>query len=417
MLSHRYPGLSLFDHPDHLHLGETALSNVSAPLALAQTLHYREEFRRGRRSKGVSGAQTSGRSCATKPLVLEISGPLVLVRTVTSHQGRPRAPAALLTDTYQPMPQPRQPSPRITIALCTYNGARWLKEQLNSYLAQTDVEWALWVSDDGSTDATRDILERFAADHGARRQIRIVDGPRQGPAANFLSLLCHPDLPPHPVALSDQDDVWLPCKLSQALTRLDRLEGRDGPTVYCAQSMRVTVDLTPIGPSRIPQGPFRFGNALVQNVISGHSAVLNPAGLALVRAAGPQLDLPFHDWWLYLLISGAGGTVIVDDAVTVLYRQHEGNLMGANRGPRAALARAVILMRGEFRGWTQANAAALGRCELLLTAEAAGLLREHAQSTARWGMPRMLLLHRLSIRRHSYSGTAALYLAAALGRV
>lgn len=307
-----------------------------------------------------------------------------------------------------------QPRPRITIALCTYNGARWLGQQLDSYLAQTDLEWALWVSDDGSTDATRDILARFAADHGARHPVRILDGPREGLAANFLSLLCNPDLPLDPVALSDQDDVWQPGKLARALAQLD---GQDQPAVYGSQSLHVTDDLTTIGPSRMPLGPFGFGNALVQNVISGHSAVLNPAGLALVRAAGPQPGLPFHDWWLYLLVSGAGGAVIVDDAVTLLYRQHGDNLMGAHRGPRAVQARALMVLRAEFRGLMQANVAALGRCETLLTAEVAALLREYTQSPARWGLPRVALLRRLGIRRQRRTSTAALYLAAALGRV
>ena len=148
--------------------------------------------------------------------------------------------------------------PPITVLLACYQGAGHLRAQLDSLAAQDHRDWALWVSDDGSTDGTREIVTAFRSAHPGH-EIRLLDGPRRGAAANFLSLMCHPDLPETHVALADQDDLWYPHKLDHALRALSHL---DGPAVYSAQSRHVAGDGTPLGLSRGHSGPPSFGNAL-----------------------------------------------------------------------------------------------------------------------------------------------------------
>jgi len=303
-----------------------------------------------------------------------------------------------------------RPPLRVTIALCTRNGAAHLGAQLDSYVAQSHVDWDLWVSDDGSDDATRDILETFAQQHGGGRTIRIIDGPQQGVAANFLSLLCHPELPAQPVALSDQDDVWLPEKLALGLRDL----GGAAPRLYGAQSVHVDEHLTPIGRS-LGGGIAGFGNALVQNIVSGHSAMMNTAALALVRAAGVPSGIPYHDWWLYQLITGAGGDVVMRPDEVLLYRQHGTNAMGSHQGPRAALTRLGQLFGATFGGWVAANTAALRKCETVLNPTARTVLSD-LQGYKR-GPARLRIFRRHAIIRQGRLGTAALYLAVLLGRV
>ena len=106
----------------------------------------------------------------------------------------------------------------VTIVMATRNGAAHLAEQLDSIARQTHADWSLFVSDDGSTDDTKRILADFARSH----PVTVVDGPRKGAAANFLSALCHPDLPLGTIALADQDDIWLPGKLARGLGRRRR---------------------------------------------------------------------------------------------------------------------------------------------------------------------------------------------------
>ncbi|MFC6643288.1 MULTISPECIES: glycosyltransferase [Sulfitobacter] len=303
-------------------------------------------------------------------------------------------------------------TPLLTIALCTFNGAAYLREQLDSYLVQNHTHWQLWVSDDGSNDATLDILQEFDRRHGNRHPVRVIKGPGQGVATNFMSLLCHPEFPTGPVALSDQDDVWLDHKLTRAIAQIQDYEGL---VIYGAQSLHVDNTLRAIGRSRTLGSRPSFGNALVQNVISGHSCVLSAEALELVRRAGVPMGVPYHDWWLYLLISGAGGQVIVDDATALLYRQHDSNLMGAHRGQRARITRARQVLRSEYGNWVGANAAALATRAQLLDPMARQILENFREPAA--GPTRIAQLRRLGIARQGRLGTACLYAAAALGRL
>lgn len=306
----------------------------------------------------------------------------------------------------------------LTILLCTYNGGAALQPQLESYLAQDSRDWALWVSDDGSTDGTRERLQAFRRAHGQAHEIRLLDGPGQGAAANFLSLLCHPDLPPGMVAISDQDDVWLPHKLARARAELARAEAQTPgqALLYGAQSLHVDNALRVIGHSRTRGARPSFHNALVQNVISGHSAVLNPAALALVRRAGVPAGVPFHDWWLYMLITGAGGRAIVDDETVLLYRQHGENVMGAHEGLRARLERLRLVAGRGYGAWIEANLRALSHQAGLLSPEARRVLLALRLSRSRRGLRRIALLRKLGIHRQSRFGTACLYIAGLYGR-
>lgn len=310
------------------------------------------------------------------------------------------------------MTHPASASP-VLILMATLNGAAHLQAQLDSIAAQTWQNWSLWVSDDGSQDATRTILEKFGETH----PLRLIEGPRQGSAAaNFLHLLCHPDLPTdRPIALADQDDIWLPEKLA---TGLAALSGQKGPALYGAESHLVSDTLAIRSTSTAHGAQPCFANALVQNLFSGHTSILNPQALALVRRAGPQPDVPFHDWWLYLLISGAGGTLCLDPRPMALYRQHAGNALGARQGIGGGLSRLASLDRGDFRRWSEANRTALARVAPLLTPTAQSTLAAlTAPDVPRAGLARLRLFRKLGLIRSSRLGTAALWAAAALGRV
>ena len=301
--------------------------------------------------------------------------------------------------------------PGVTILLASYQGAKHLAGQLDSIRAQDHAKWALWVSDDGSTDGTREIIEAFRRETPTH-DIRLVQGPRRGAAANFLSLMCHPDLQPGHVALADQDDLWYPHKLRHALMAL---MPHEGPAIHSAQSRHVDTQGHPLGFSRAHSGPPSFGNALVQNRVAGHCAVLNPAALALVRAIGP-VEVPFHDWWLYLLVTGAGGTITVSPEVVLDYRQHRENVLGAHRGLPARLARVTMVLDSTYRDWQAQNHRALTLARPFLTPAARELMDAFDAAPAR-GINRARTQARLGLTRDRLSSTTILRLAALLGRV
>lgn len=297
--------------------------------------------------------------------------------------------------------------PAFTVLMATRNGAAHLPAQLASLAAQSHSGWRLWVSDDGSTDATRALVQDFGRDH----DVRLIDGPKRGAAANFMHLLCHPDLPRGPVALSDQDDIWLPDKLARAGAALARARA---PVLYGAGSIHMGADGAARGTSPDwPRGP-SFENALVQNVVSGHSTALNAAALDIVRQAGVPRGIAFHDWWLYQLMTGAGAQVVLDAHPVLHYRQHDGNVMGSFRGPLARLRRLGLMLDGTFGGWMATNMAAL-QATGVLTPAAKTVLETILNASS--GPARARALRRTGVHRQGRADTAALYAVAALGRI
>lgn len=316
-------------------------------------------------------------------------------------------------------------SPPVLILMASYNGADWIAAQLRSIAAQDYPNWALWVSDDGSRDATRQIVAEFAAARAGKNPVQLVEGPRAGSAgANFLNLLARPDLPLTPktlVAFADQDDLWYPMKLRRGVEVLAHAKGA---ALYGAQSRHIDALGRPTGGrSRHPAttGPAAapgcypspsLGNLLVQNLVSGHSAMLNPLGLRLARAQGWDPALPFHDWWLAQLIAASGGELLIDRSTMLDYRQHGGNTLGEPLGLGAFGQRLGLLRRRHYAQWIRANLSALARADL--TPEARALIGE-MQSLPEAGLGRLLGFRRLGLHRQSRAGSYALWASALLG--
>lgn len=298
--------------------------------------------------------------------------------------------------------------PAVLILMATRNGARFLPEQLDSIAAQEGCDWALHVGDDGSRDATRALVADFAArqtaHHMARhpgRDIRLHAGPGRGMAANFLTLLARPDLPlgPHThVAFADQDDIWLPDRLARGF----RLLGGTGTVPAICAATSLPVDARGRVGRRPPpsRGPVTLAQTMVQNRFPGHALLLNPAAVALARAAGVP-EVPFHDWWLALLVLACGGQALCDAAPGLHYRQHRGNLLGARGTPAGILRRVRKVAGGDWGRWIAANRTALEAAAargLPLTDAARQLLAALATAPPR-GHARAATFARLGIHR------------------
>ncbi len=268
----------------------------------------------------------------------------------------------------------------MAIVLGMFNGAPFLRDQLESIGRQTHRNWTLHIRDDGSRDDSIDVAKCFAATMPGR-DIRIDRGAHRGFARNFLTLLGAVPMDADAVAFCDQDDVWLPGKLTHALTQLARIPaGR--PALYCGRTILTDRALSaPIGASPEFTRPPSFRNALVQNIAGGNTMVMNRAALDLARvSADYRGPVPAHDWFIYQLVTGADGTVIYDRAPQVLYRQHGGNLIGANQGMMARLKRLAALSERPVARWSDQNLDALGAISPLLTPENRDILRRFRDS-------------------------------------
>jgi glycosyltransferase involved in cell wall biosynthesis len=236
-------------------------------------------------------------------------------------------------------------TPHIAVLLSTYNGAPWLAAQLDSLAAQEGVDVEVFARDDGSGDATCEVLARYA--DRWPRLAEAPSGPNLGPAMSFLALLAAAPDGFDGYALCDQDDVWPPQKLARACRAL---AGADGPALYCSQVMCVDADLGPLGPAPVKDDP-RFEHLLFENIAFGVTVVMNAAAAQLVRSRPPERGVIMHDWWCALVVS-AFGEVIYDPEPGVLYRQHGGNEIGQDVSRIAELPRqARRLWRAPGRFW------------------------------------------------------------------
>lgn len=308
-------------------------------------------------------------------------------------------------------------APHVAILLATYNGGSNLKEQLNSFAAQDHTNWSLIVSDDCSTDDTRKTLQDFAAEG---HPVTILDGPKEGAAANFMSLLRRfSDHVPNGawVAFSDQDDVWLADKLSRSVRALTDLEDAT-PALYCSRTWITNDDLQGRRLSVPRPRPLGFRNALVQNVASGNTILLNAAGAELVEAAAQQTGkVVVHDWWTYQILAGVGGNLVHDDEPTLLYRQHDGNEIGANDNAKARLARIRMLLSGHFAEWNRMNANALSHSAHLFTSENQLLLADFKKILNMRRRYSWRVLKRMKLYRQTSASSFALWVALMLRRL
>ncbi len=215
--------------------------------------------------------------------------------------------------------------PEVVVLLSSYNGEKYIQQQIDSILAQQGVSVRLFVRDDGSKDGTPALLAQLAREHA---NIQFTLEENVGLVRSFFRLLERADARCEFFAFADQDDVWLPEKLSNAVAML-RANDLAQPLMYCARVEYVDAVLNHLAYSpRYDQHRIGFGNALVQNIATGCTIVLNRAARDRIISNLPEKCL-VHDWWMYMVVS-AFGKVVYDDRPSMKYRQHGGNVIGAS---------------------------------------------------------------------------------------
>lgn len=209
------------------------------------------------------------------------------------------------------------------VLLSTYNGAAFIERQLISLLSQEYSPLSIIVRDDGSVDETAEIVGKYQRRYD---NILFVAGSNIGVTSSFFSLLRMAPQDSQYFAFCDQDDEWAKDKISRAISMLG--QAKDVPRLYCSRLEIVDQDLKYLGLSAIPKRGPSLGNALVQNIVTGCTAVFNDAARRLAIRSEPDTTRIFmHDWWMYLLVS-AMGEVVYDPTPSIKYRQHASNVVG-----------------------------------------------------------------------------------------
>lgn len=218
----------------------------------------------------------------------------------------------------------------VVVLMSTYNGEKYLNEQLSSIFSQKDVVLKLIVRDDGSQDSTISILMEFRKQYP--NMIEIIQGENIGWKKSFFALAeyaarKYSDY--HYFAFADQDDIWLPEKLSKAVKRIESLP--KGPRLYCS-NLFFYKNGENLGKIRKYQPKFTYKKCLVRNYATGCTMVFNNELLKLVSRGLPTIQVA-HDYWFFQ-IAVLCGSVYIDDESYILYRQHENNQIGCKSGWR-----------------------------------------------------------------------------------
>lgn len=303
----------------------------------------------------------------------------------------------------------------VAILMCTYNGESFLREQLDSIGRQSFRNWTLYVSDDSSADSTRDILNEYQHCWG-RSRLRIFDGPCQGFAKNFISLLKRPEVQARYFAFSDQDDVWYDDKIERGVGRLLSLPEQK-PALYCSRTRLIDEKGKPIGHSPLFSRPPSFQNALVQSLAGANTMLINQAAREVLLKVPESATVVAHDWLAYLLVSACCGSAFYDPGATLDYRQHGRNIIGANASYKDRFLRIRKMLSGRFVEWNDANLEILKACSQLMSQEARATL-EHFEAGRNLGLRRRLHeFYKAGIYRQTLAANLSLIAAACFGKI
>lgn len=232
--------------------------------------------------------------------------------------------------------------PKIAVLLSTFNGGRFLGDQLDSILSQNYSNFVIVVRDDGSSDDTLDILSSYMAQQPDKFHLETADKANRGARGSFSYLIEYVlanreqlGLEPAYMMFCDQDDIWYDSKMQTQVSAMLAAESGDNsvPVLIHSDLQVVSENHEIIAESLIRfQGleieRNRFINLVISNLVTGCTVLINQS---LAEKSVPVPDRAImHDWWLAMVATAFGKLVLLDSPL-VHYRQHEANTIGAKQ--------------------------------------------------------------------------------------
>jgi len=239
-------------------------------------------------------------------------------------------------------------NPKILVILAAYNGSKWIVHQIDTVLRQENVFVNLYISDDGSIDNTIDILNKY---YGSNNLVSIRKNQLNSGSAglNFISSIRVADVSGYDyVAYCDQDDTWNPHKLSIAVESLEKTDSQgysssvlafwpDGSEKLLTQSINI-----------------RKADFLFEGAGQGCTFVIRAEGFKKLQDFCNKnyaliANFHFHDWLTYLLFRVWGFKWFFDQQISLKYRQHSSNDIGARKGFLGVSKRISLIRSGWYR--------------------------------------------------------------------
>ncbi len=243
---------------------------------------------------------------------------------------------------------------RVAVIIAFYNGNEYIEEQLKSIFSQTHKNIKIFIFDDNSKNSFNRNLNSI--NHEKISEISIIKRKNNiGYAKNFLYGINDIDKDFEYYAFCDQDDIWEKNKIEIALKSCE-IKNSKKPILFFSRTSYYNLDCSKkLGSSKNHKKQPSFKNALVQNIAGGNTIVMNKKSKDLLCNTISENQYTAHDWWSYLVISGANGELIFSQKKTVRYRQHKKNLVGLNNSIKEKLKRLTYFFSGEYKIWCDIN--------------------------------------------------------------
>ncbi|WP_313097155.1 glycosyltransferase family 2 protein [Empedobacter sp.] len=231
----------------------------------------------------------------------------------------------------------------VAILLSTYNGEKFLQEQLDSILNQTFNDWKLYIRDDGSLDNTLNILNEYYLKFPNKIEIINNSGEYNlGAAKSFIKLLQRVEA--NYYMFCDQDDYWLSNKIELMFNKMKVLEEKSNSIPILINSDLFVVDskLNILNESfwkYTNLDPYKISIEFLEvtNCVTGCATFFNKKARDIAIKDIEDIDIIMHDYWLPICIKGVNGLIYPIKDRTIYYRQHDNNVIGAGNGKMSSL--------------------------------------------------------------------------------
>ncbi len=244
----------------------------------------------------------------------------------------------------------------VDILIPTYNGAKYLKTQLDSILNQSYPNWRILIRDDGSTDGTLGIIQDWKCSNPGKLFLFEDRDKGLGVSQSFGRLLTESTAPY--VMFCDQDDFWDSEKIKKSLDKIQAEENNGGgiPLMVCTDLEVVDSELNSISKSfwrdrkDSPQILEDFEKLIAHSVVTGNTIMLNRAAVKL--AVPIKTDFFLYDQWISIKVARYGKILFIDEAL-VKYRQHSSNVLGSFKVSKGYLMRKIKFIPYYIKSWNK----------------------------------------------------------------
>lgn len=254
---------------------------------------------------------------------------------------------------------------KIAVLLSTYNGEKYIEEQLISLKNQT-IPFDLYIRDDGSTDKTLELLNSWKE----RLNFKFIKGKNIGVSKSFFELLCLPDLKNDYIAFCDQDDIWYSDKLEKGILKMSENNSNSLPCLYHSNLNLIDEFGKPLNlnfwdsMNIVPELSHGLNRLVCQPIVTGCSCIINHSLRETFLEYPNPKNIKMHDWWLSLLAC-CFGKIISDKNIYINYRIHSNNVIGAQINKITKLTKAISNLKIYSSMWKNENLGRIKQAEEL----------------------------------------------------